>query len=95
MEQLQSIEIAAGVVQDIEDLMEHDPQIRSRNALLSLDHPLLGPFAHVRTPASFSRSTTEPFRAPAIGEHGEQIAATICGLNDARVAELKALGVFR
>ena len=42
---------------------------RHRGALVTLDHPLLGPFGHVRTPLAFSRSRIEPFRAPRIGEH--------------------------
>jgi crotonobetainyl-CoA:carnitine CoA-transferase CaiB-like acyl-CoA transferase len=93
--QLQRAGIAAGMVQDIEDLMETDPQIEARSSLLSFEHPLLGKFGHVRTPITFSRSVLEPFRAPSIGEHSGAIAKQICGLGEARVAELESLGVFR
>ncbi|MBM0106308.1 CoA transferase [Steroidobacter sp. S1-65] len=95
MEQLQAAGIAAGVVQDIEDLIERDPQINARHALLDLDHPLLGTFGHVRTPISFSSSATAPYRAPSIGEHSIAIARELCGLSDARIDELQQLGVFR
>ncbi|HUN74054.1 MAG TPA: CoA transferase [Steroidobacteraceae bacterium] len=92
---LQAAGIPAGEVQDIEDLIEHDPQIAARGALLVLDHPALGPFGHVRTPMTFSRSPIVPFRAPAIGEHSREIASTIAGLSAERIEELERLGVFR
>ncbi|WP_116809645.1 CaiB/BaiF CoA-transferase family protein [Steroidobacter cummioxidans] len=95
MEQLQGAGIAAGVVQDIEDLIERDPQIAARNALIDLQHPLLGTFGHVRTPMSFSASVTAPYRAPSIGEHSLAIAKDLCGLSASRIEELERLGVFR
>jgi len=95
MLQLQEARIAAGVVQDIEDLMEADPQIAARGSLLAIDHPLLGEFGHLRTPLTFSRSLVHPYRAPNIGEHSHSIAKEMCGISSARIAELDSLGVFR
>ncbi|HEU4625100.1 MAG TPA: CoA transferase [Steroidobacteraceae bacterium] len=94
-ETLQTRGIAAGVVQDIEDLIERDPQIAHRGALTALDHPHFGSFGHVRTPFTFSRSPVRPYRAPKIGEHNEPIARELCALTEERLAELAALGVFR
>lgn len=93
--QLQQLNIAAGAVQDIEDLVEHDPQLKARGALVTLDHPLLGDFGHIRTPITFSRSSVAPYRPPRIGEHGHDIARTLSGLSDARIAELDQAGVFK
>jgi crotonobetainyl-CoA:carnitine CoA-transferase CaiB-like acyl-CoA transferase len=95
MANLQDAGIAAGVVQDIEDLMEADPQIAARASLVPIEHPLLGTFGHLRTPVTLSRSALEVFRAPGIGEHSAAIAKTLCGLGDSRIAELESLGVFR
>jgi crotonobetainyl-CoA:carnitine CoA-transferase CaiB-like acyl-CoA transferase len=95
VERLQQRGIAAGVVQDIEELMERDPQIAARHALVELDHPLLGPFGHVRTPITFSRSVPAPYRAPRMGEHSEAIAREIAQLSEARISELQSAGVFR
>lgn len=92
---LQSIGLAAGTVQDIEDLLERDPQIAARGALVTLDHPLLGTFGHVRTPMTFSHSVVAPYRAPRIGEHSHAIARELSGLSEARIAELEAAGVFK
>ena len=92
---LQAAGVAAGMVQDIEDLLEHDPQIAARGSLIDLPHPLLGSFGHVRTPMLFSRSLLAPFRAPALGEHSREIANTLAGLGSERLDELEDLGVFQ
>jgi crotonobetainyl-CoA:carnitine CoA-transferase CaiB-like acyl-CoA transferase len=93
--QLQQLGIAAGAVQDMEDLFERDPQIRARGSLVDLAHPLLGVFGHMRTPIGFSRATAAPFRAPAMGEHNRRIAADLCGLGESRIDELEKSGVFK
>jgi crotonobetainyl-CoA:carnitine CoA-transferase CaiB-like acyl-CoA transferase len=92
---LQQLGIAAGAVQDMADLMDHDDHLRARDPLVPLDHPQLGTFGHMRTPLDFSRSTTTPFRAPGMGEHNRRIAMELCGLSAQRCDELDALGVFR
>jgi crotonobetainyl-CoA:carnitine CoA-transferase CaiB-like acyl-CoA transferase len=95
MGQLQQAGIAAGVVQDIEDLMEADPQLAARGSLVAIEHARLGEFGHMRTPMTFSRSPNQPYRAPNMGEHSADIAMELCGLSGLRVAELESLGVFR
>jgi len=92
--QLQAHGIACGVLQDSEDMIDNDPQLAGRGALVTLDHPLLGPFGHIATPLRFSRDAFRPFRAPGMGEHAHAIARDLCGLTDARIAELDAAGVF-
>ncbi len=93
--ELQAAGIAAGVVQDIEDLIDHDPGIAARGALVTLDHPQLGPFGHVRTPIQFSRDSLDPYRAPGIGEHTADVAENIAGLSAERISELFDSGVFK
>jgi crotonobetainyl-CoA:carnitine CoA-transferase CaiB-like acyl-CoA transferase len=95
MDELQRAGIAAGVVQDVEDLVEFDPQLAARGCLFELQHPLLGPFGHMRTPLTLSGHELRPYRAPSIGEHSLSIARDICGLEPARVAELESKGVFQ
>jgi crotonobetainyl-CoA:carnitine CoA-transferase CaiB-like acyl-CoA transferase len=95
MDALQAAGIAAGVLQDIEDLFERDAGLRSRGALVELPHPALGAFGHVRTPVTFSRSALQPYRAPALGEHNVEVATVVAGLDESRVAALKALEVFQ
>lgn len=95
VERLQREGIAAGVVQDIEDLIEKDLPLIERGALVDLPHPKLGNFGHVRTPIEFSGERVAPFRAPAIGEHTREIALEIAGISAERYAELQSKGVLR
>jgi crotonobetainyl-CoA:carnitine CoA-transferase CaiB-like acyl-CoA transferase len=95
MAELQSAGIAAAVVQDAEDMIERDPQLAGRSALVELDHPILGPFGHIATPVTFSRDVPAPFRAPGIGEHRRAIAVDLCGLSEDRHAELEREGVYK
>jgi crotonobetainyl-CoA:carnitine CoA-transferase CaiB-like acyl-CoA transferase len=95
MAELQAAGIACGVLQDAEDLLERDPQLAARGALIVLDHPLLGAFGHMATPIAFSRDKLEPFRAPRMGDHAHWVAKNLSGLTDERIAELDALGVFK
>jgi crotonobetainyl-CoA:carnitine CoA-transferase CaiB-like acyl-CoA transferase len=94
-EQLQAAGIAAGALQDCEDLLEHDPQIACRSALVQLDHAVLGKFGHVNTPLRFSADRFEPFRAPSMGEHCETIVKDICGLGQDTIDRLRDQGVFQ
>jgi crotonobetainyl-CoA:carnitine CoA-transferase CaiB-like acyl-CoA transferase len=92
---LQRKGLAAGVVQDIEDLLDGDPSLRARGALIDLPHPKLGRFGHVRTPITFSRDRVAPFRAPSIGEHSRDVALTLAGIDAVRFAKLTDEGLFK
>jgi crotonobetainyl-CoA:carnitine CoA-transferase CaiB-like acyl-CoA transferase len=95
MKQLQDVGIAAGVVQDIEDVMTRDAELAARGALVALPHPVLGPFGHVRTPIDFSDSRVAPFRAPAIGEHNAEIVQGLAGISAERYNVLVEEGVLK
>jgi crotonobetainyl-CoA:carnitine CoA-transferase CaiB-like acyl-CoA transferase len=92
---LQAIGIAAGAVQDCGDMIDSDPQLAARGALVELDHPVLGPFDHIATPIRFSRDDPRPYRAPRMGEHTREVAQDICGLSEAEFEGLESEGVFK
>ncbi len=92
---LQSAGLVAGAVQDVEDLVERDPQLASRGMLQSVTHPVLGAFAHLRTPVTFSRTPIVMRPAPRLGEHADQVAREVAGLDEPTIAALRAAGVFR
>jgi crotonobetainyl-CoA:carnitine CoA-transferase CaiB-like acyl-CoA transferase len=95
VEALQGAGIAAGLAEDIEDLLEHDPQIQARGSLTPLDHAQLGKFGHMRTPISFSRSGFAPYSAPRIGEHNEWICRSLARLSAEQYAALVRQEVFK
>jgi crotonobetainyl-CoA:carnitine CoA-transferase CaiB-like acyl-CoA transferase len=95
VEQLQAEGIAAGMVQDIEDMLERDATLHARGALVELPHPRLGAFGHVRTPISFSGERIEPYRAPGMGEHNREILMQAAGLTAERYEALRDAGVLK
>jgi crotonobetainyl-CoA:carnitine CoA-transferase CaiB-like acyl-CoA transferase len=94
MLELQGLGIAAGVVQDIEELVERDPQLRSRPAWVTLDHARLGPFEHQCMPYHLERSVAVPTPAPGLGEHTEHVCRDVLGLSAEHIAALRAAGLF-
>ena len=94
MQRLQAAGIAAGVVQDIEDMFDRDPNLQERGALVPIEHARLGVFGHLRTPIAFSRDRIHPFRPPNLGEHSHEVARQLSGLSQERVQELESAGVF-
>jgi benzylsuccinate CoA-transferase BbsF subunit len=91
---LQAAGIAAGVVQDIADLLDNDPQLRSRPAWVTLDHAKLGPFEHQTTPYHLDRTPGRPTPAPLLGEHSEHVCVHLLGLSVEHYRELQRAGLF-
>jgi benzylsuccinate CoA-transferase BbsF subunit len=80
---LQKAGIPAGVVQDAEDILVHDPQLRSRGYYVYLDHCETGNSAYdgfayklSETPGVLSRP------APRIGEHTDYVCKNILGMTE-------------
>ena len=88
--------VAAGAVQNAEDLVERDEQLRDRRFWLEAEHDVFGPRLHDRFPAQWSRSDLEPYvRAPAfLGEANFDVLTEIAGLEVEQVAEGIADGLF-
>ncbi|MFC1978353.1 CaiB/BaiF CoA transferase family protein, partial [Chloroflexota bacterium] len=94
MSLMQTAGVAAGVAQNAEDMMEHDPQLKHRNFFRELEHPEMGKH-RVRGPAfMLSKSPYELQRSPLLGEHNEYALKEILGMSDAEVAELVIAGVL-
>ena len=94
MSLMQAAGVAAGVVENAEDLMEHDPQLKHRNFFKELDHPEMGKH-RVRGPAFvLSKSPSEVRRSPLLGEHNEYALKEVLGMSDEQVAELVIEGVL-
>ena len=83
MELMQSAGIPAGVVQNGQDLIEKDPQIKHRQHWVTLQHPEIGEYYTEVPPAKFSSLTIKPQRpAPCFGEHNEYVCKQILGMSD-------------
>lgn len=91
---LQEHDVAAGVVRNTSELVDHDPQLRHREFLQPLDQPMLGRFGHQRTPISLQKGAQRIRVAPALGEHTAQVCREILGMTEEQIAQLQQDGVL-
>ncbi len=89
MTRLQSIGIAAGVVQNIQELLD-DPQLAHREFWVALDHSEIGPLALEGHQFRLSSIHNQPrFARPEMGEHNAQVLGGILGLTEQEIARLE------
>ncbi len=95
MERLQARGIAAGVVQNAQDLLERDVHMRDRKYYQYLPHPETGLSAYDNVAARLSH-TPASHRAPAplLGEHTLEVCTEILGLDMDETADLLAGGIL-
>ena len=94
-EALQAAKIPAGLVQDAEDVCDHDQHLAQRGFYAYIDHPETGrslydgPIVKLHaTPGELSAP------APLFGEHTYAVATEVLGYSPDQVAELTAQGVL-
>jgi CoA:oxalate CoA-transferase len=91
---IEKAKIPCGPVNSIEQVV-HDPQVRFRNMITSVDHPVAGEVRMSGIPIKLSRTpggvTLPP---PTLGQHSIEILKTQLKLNDNTIEELKRGGAF-
>ncbi|MDO8672456.1 MAG: CoA transferase, partial [Dehalococcoidia bacterium] len=93
---LQRAGVPAGVVQDAEDLIEHDPQIKARGFWVEADHPEAGKTRLDRSPINFSETPFQVQRAaPLPGQHNNYVFGEILGMSAEEIARLTEEGVLQ
>jgi crotonobetainyl-CoA:carnitine CoA-transferase CaiB-like acyl-CoA transferase len=94
MDVCQRAGVIAGAVQNAEDRVEYDPQLRHRNVFPVLDHPAMGPWKYDGYPVRLSRTPATPRRgAPLWREHNPYVFKQILHLTNQEIAALEAEGV--
>ncbi len=79
-------------VRPIEEMFDH-PQVLAEGLVTTVEHPRLGSYRGLRKPLKFSRAPgPEPFAAPALGQHTDEILAN-AGYTAVDIAQLRKLGV--
>lgn len=92
---LQAAGVAAAPVQDVEDMLERDPQARARGQYVELNEPEMGPVLTEYPPAHLSETPARVERpAPLMGEHTEQVLSQVLHLNQDEIESLAAEGVL-
>ena len=95
MARCQDVGVRAMPVQDAQDIVEHDAQLKARDVCTVLDHPLLGerrfqnaPFRMSKTPPKMHSS------APMIGQHTREVLEQVLGLDIEEIREGFEDGTF-
>lgn len=96
MAELQAAGVAAGVVQNAQDLATADEQLKARGFWTSAELPEFGERTHDRFPGLWSRTDLAPYRQPPayLGEANFDVWTEHGGLEFDRVAEGIADGLF-
>jgi benzylsuccinate CoA-transferase BbsF subunit len=91
---LQKEGVAAGVVQNAEDIC-NDVQLKEREFFWNSDHSELGTFSYLGQPSRLSVTPAKLHRnAPSLGEHNEYICLEILGMSKAEYNHYLAEGVL-
>jgi crotonobetainyl-CoA:carnitine CoA-transferase CaiB-like acyl-CoA transferase len=94
MEILQAAGVPAGVVQRAPDTLE-DPQLKARNAVVEVTHPVVGKKLYPGVPFRFTNRTLPPSRpAPLLGQHTDEICRELLKLSEEEIRTLKQEGIL-
>jgi crotonobetainyl-CoA:carnitine CoA-transferase CaiB-like acyl-CoA transferase len=86
--------VPASPILSIQQLVEH-PQIKEREMLVEIDHPIAGKFSIPGFPIKLS-DTPGSVRTPAplLGEHTDEVLGTILGLSSSEIEDLRSEGII-
>jgi benzylsuccinate CoA-transferase BbsF subunit len=94
MERLQSVGVAAGVVQNTAQLTD-DPHLKARGFIVETNHPEMGKLLHGGMPVKLSLTPGKVrSHAPLLGEHNDYILHDVLGLSDKEIERLRDSGVL-
>jgi crotonobetainyl-CoA:carnitine CoA-transferase CaiB-like acyl-CoA transferase len=94
MERLQSVGVAAGVVQNTAQLTD-DPHLKARGFIVETNHPEMGKLLHGGMPVKLSLTSGKVrSHAPLLGEHNDYILHDVLGLSDKEIERLRDSGVL-
>ena len=71
-----------------------DPQVDEDDMIIETDHPAFGTVRQVASPIKLSDATKAHHRAPALGEHTDEVLTEHLHLTSAQIEELRTNGVI-
>ncbi len=71
-----------------------DAQVRERQMILTVEHPVLGAIREVASPIKTAGALAQPAPAPRLGEHTDAILRDVLQYTPDRIGVLRASGVF-
>ncbi|MCG8908093.1 CaiB/BaiF CoA-transferase family protein [Pseudomonas sp. DP-17] len=94
VKRIHAMKVPVGVINDIGRALD-EPQVVARDMLVAIPHAQNPAFRMVGSPLKLSETPVEYQRpAPMLGEHTDEVLKRRLGIDDARLAQLKAEGVI-
>jgi crotonobetainyl-CoA:carnitine CoA-transferase CaiB-like acyl-CoA transferase len=91
---LQQGGVAAGVVQNAEDLA-NDPQLIARDVFIPLEHPMLGKTAADVSPIKFKKNPRDKWKAaPLLGEDNRYVYTELLGFTEGELSSYIEKGII-
>jgi formyl-CoA transferase len=85
--------VPSGACQDTGEVLA-DPHLRARDMIVDVDFPTRGTYQTVGCPIKLSDSPAEITRPPLLGEHTDNVLASLCDIDDRELQRLRAAGVI-
>ena len=89
MEILNPLNVPCGPVLSMKELAE-EPSLRGTGTVVEVDHPARGKYLTVGNPIKLSDSPADVVRSPLLGEHTEEILASVLGMTAEEIEAAKA-----
>ena len=89
MEILNPLNVPCGPVLSMKELSE-EPSLRGTGTVVEVDHPARGKYLTVGNPIKLSDSPADVVRSPLLGEHTEEILASVLGMSAEEIEAAKA-----
>jgi len=84
--------VPCGACQDTGEVL-NDPHLKAREMIVDIDYPTRGTYQTVGCPVKLSDSPAEITRPPLLGEHTDQLLASLCGVDPDQLKRLHESGV--
>ena len=86
------LDIPVGPILSMKEISE-EPSLRETGTIVEVDHPERGPYLSVGCPVKLSDNDVVVERSPLLGEHSEEVLASLLGYSADEIAALKESGV--
>jgi formyl-CoA transferase len=84
--------VPCGACQDTGEVL-NDPHLKAREMIVDVDYPGRGIYQTAGCPIKLSDSTVAVERPPLLGEHTDQLLASLCGVEQTELAKLHEDGI--
>ena len=86
------LDIPVGPILSMKELSE-EPSLRETGTIVEVDHPERGRYLTVGCPVKLSDSPAEVVRSPLLGEHTDEILASVLGYSEQEIQSIRESGV--